>query len=462
MTTRPGDLVLDPTCGSGTTAFVAEKWGRRWITCDTSRVALALARTRIMSASFPHYKLKNPANTEEGFHYNTVPHITLKDIANNKNIDAIWEKHEANLKPLRTTLGFDEDWQVPRDADSASSDSATTTSADLLRYNDLRRARQQEIDDAIRANASQEILYDQPLEDKSSARVAGPFTVESFSAYRFPSPHASNAEKNALQDQSRYITAAREQLKAAGIESAGSKKERISFSRIDPFAHPVISAVGHYLDRQEKPKEAAIAFGPPDASVGHAFLKQALIEATRLQHSLLVVCAFAFEPDFLENKQEQQKITVLCAKMHPDLSDPENPLLSKKGHSDNLFMIFGEPDIKQTTDSNGKVIVEILGVDTFNPLTSQITSSSTDEIACWFIDTNYTGECFFVRHAYFTGGKNPYKQLQKALKDDIGEEAWNSLHRNISRPFAKPATGRIAVKVINHYGDEVTKTFAIP
>ena len=178
-------------------------------------------------------------------------------------------------------------------------------------------------------------------------------------------------------------------------------------------------------------------------------------------HDLLIVCGFAFEPDFLEKTKEYGNLKVLPAKMHPDLADPQNPLRSKHGHSDNLFMVFGEPDIKQTTDQQGKVTVEILGVDVFNPLTNQVTSSTPDEIACWFIDTNYTGECFFVRHAYFTGENKPYKQLQKALNSNIGEEAWEALRSNKSRPFEKPDTGKIAVKVINHYGDEVTKTFSI-
>ena len=432
-------------------AFVAEKWGRRWITCDTSRVALALARARITNATFPNYKLVERDNPAAGFDYKTVPRITLKDIAYNEEIDKIWEEFEAELQPLRVKLGFAEDWQVPREQ----------SSPDLATYNQSRHKRQEKIDASISASATQEILYDKPHEEKGTVRVAGPFTVESFSAFRFPNMELSKSEKIAAEDESRYIVAVREKLKKAGIENS-RKAERIEFSRVEAFPDPVISAIGHYKDQQGREKKAAIAFGPRYASIGEAFLKKAAKKAVEGHgHDLLVVCGFAFEADFLEKKQQYGKLNILPAKMHLDLADPENPLRSQKGHSDNLFMVFGEPDIKQSTDNDGNVIVEIVGVDVFNPMTNEVTSCSPDEIACWFIDTNYTGDCFFVRQAYFTGGQDPYKQLKKALKNEINVEAWEALRGNVSCPFVKPETGKIAVKVINHYGDEVTKTFSI-
>ncbi len=462
MTTDPGDLVLDPTCGSGTTAFVAEKWGRRWITCDTSRVALALARPRIMSACFPHYELKNPKNTAEGFHYQSVPHITLKDIANNEAIDEIWEKYEADLKPLRVKLGWAEDWQVPRADENAAAQ-------DLVEYNRRRRKRQDEIDASISENATQEILYDKPREDKSVVRVAGPFTVESLLPFKLPAQEAvdSKAEQNALND-GRYLKALIEQLKKAGVENR-NKEERIVFSSIEPTADILIPAVGHFLDKQNSQKTAAISFGPQYSTVNESFLQEAAHKAINSfpnypkGFELLIICGFAFATDLFEQVKNYGKLKVLFAKMDATLADPEQHLTSQKGQSHNLFMVWGEPDIELNNDKNNPElkVVSIKGVDVFNPISNEVSSCSPEEIACWFIDTNYNGDCFFIRQAYFTGDKNPYKQLQKALNSNISSQAWETLRSNTSRPFLKPKTGRIAVKVINHYGDEVTKTFAV-
>ena len=174
---------------------------------------------------------------------------------------------------------------------------------------------------------------------------------------------------------------------------------------------------------------------------------------------VLVVCGFAFDPHVSEEAKRYGKLTVLVARVNPDLSMGDE--LLKKTGAGNLFMVFGEPDIKIGSDTDGNLTVEVLGVDVYDPTTGAIRSSATDDIACWFIDTDYNGESFFVRHAYFTGADEPYDKLKRALRAEIDEAAWSALYSTVSRPFAPAETGRIAVKVINHYGDEVLTVFTL-
>jgi adenine-specific DNA-methyltransferase len=196
-------------------------------------------------------------------------------------------------------------------------------------------------------------------------------------------------------------------------------------------------------------------------TVGPQQVKEAAKEAVQgVGFDVLVVCGFAFDPHVSEEAKRYGKLTVLVARMNPDLSMGDE--LLKKTGAGNLFMVFGEPDIAITTEgTDGNLTVEARGVDVYDPTTGQIRSSSTDDIACWFIDTDYNGESFFVRHAYFTGGDEPYEKLKRALRAEIDEGAWSTLYSTISRPFAPPETGKIAVKVINHYGDEVLKVFKV-
>jgi adenine-specific DNA-methyltransferase len=182
-------------------------------------------------------------------------------------------------------------------------------------------------------------------------------------------------------------------------------------------------------------------------------------EAARGNFDLLVVCGFAFDPHVAEEVKRYGKLTVLPTRMNPDLAMGDE--LLKKTGAGNLFMVFGEPDVDIAPQKDGKIVIEIKGVDVYDPTTGQIRSSSTDDIACWFIGTDYNGESFFVRHAYFTGAEDPYDKLKRALRADIDEAAWSSLYSTVSRPFHKPESGKIAVKVINHYGDEVLKVFAV-
>ncbi len=666
MTTDPGDLVLDPTCGSGTTAYVAEQWGRRWITIDTSRVALALARARIMGARYPYYLLADsPAGRQKeaeitgttppdtptygnirlGFVYERVPHITLKSIANNTEIDVIYEKWQpqvlqalADLNaalrghpiPYTVTTGGREghqvkfnapddatftmpsgevvkayelvEWEVPR---QAPDDWSPTAKQHLETFWQARIARQKEIDASIAAKAEFEYLYDKPYEDKTIVRVAGPFTVESLSPHRVLAvdendeligldvkPDRSNEEDN-------FVKVILENLRVSGVQQA-HKENKINFISLVPFPGQYICAEGQFeVDGEHKTtdrntKRAGIFIGPEFGTVSRADLVAAAREAGDNGFDVLIACAFNYDAHSAE-LDKLGRIPILKARMNADLHMANDLKNTGKG---NLFVIFGEPDIlvaseEWLVDSSGAMIapyeifklvsgvsslveinrfgsqdlcsyatiscrreiwdyitnaagsninpcqhsggtsptanwristvswhcarfssgtrniadfirqakissqsrfrelverlhreqknakctskisiqsplttthysqITIYGVDVFHPQSGEVRSSNTDEIACWFIDTDYNEESFFVRHAYFLGAGDPYKSLKTTLKAEIDEEAWSTLYSDTSRPFPKPKSGRIAVKVINHLGDEVMKVFSI-
>jgi adenine-specific DNA-methyltransferase len=480
LSTDPGDLVLDPTCGSGTTAYVAEQWGRRWITMDTSRVALALARTRLMSARFPYYKLADPAGADikRGFEYKTVPHITLKSIANNEEIDEIHARWQEKLEPLRAeinTLAGEqwEEWEVPRPggADTpvcpdqkpaGKSACATDLQGLLTRWWDLRRQRQAEIDASIARRADTEVLYDQPTEDRKRIRVTGPFTVESLSPHRVLSTDeelpASEQEGHATTGPGQFETMILENLKTAGVQNT-VKQERLKFDFLDPYAGLYLHATGEYTEADGTSRRVAVCIGPEHGTVGPQLVKEAAKEAVQgVGFDTLIVCGFAFDPHVDLEKTRYGKLVVLPTRMNPDLSMGKD--LLKKTGAGNLFMIFGEPDLEVQREG-GQIEVSLRGVDVYDPTTGEIRSHTTEDIACWFVDTNYNGESFFVRQAYFTGGDAPYDKLKRALRAEIDEAAWSSLYRTTSRPFPVPETGKIAVKVINHYGDEVLKVYEV-
>jgi adenine-specific DNA-methyltransferase len=448
MTTDPGDLVLDPTCGSGTAAYVAEQWGRRWITIDTSRVALALARTRLMAARYPYYLLldsaeglrkeaeitgrippdhRTDADIRRGFVYRRVSHITLKSIANN-----------AEIKDGVNRAG---------------------------------------VDAAVMVRAETELLYDLPYEDSKRIRVSGPFTVESLSPHRVL---ATDEERPVSETRTcegtggpPFETTILENLKRAGVQNT-FKNERLVFERIEPFAGTWIHAQGFYTDKLGSSKRVAISIGPEHGTVGPEQLKEAAKESIKgVGFDTLIVCGFAFDPHVYETAKQIEpdaragdalkaaepgaqygRLPVLLTRMNPDLLNDD---LLKKTGAGNLFMVFGEPEIKLDPEKDGKWTVTLKGLDVYDPTTGAVRNSSTDDIACWFIDTDYNGESFFVRHAYFTGAGEPYEKLQRALRAEIDEAAWATLYSTKSRPFDPPKSGKIAIKVINHYGDEVLK-----
>ena len=493
MTTDPGDLVLDPTCGSGTTAYVAEQWGRRWITIDTSRVALTLARTRLMAGRFPYYLLADspdgrkkeaeitgtpvPAGTgaaggdiRRGFIYERVPHVTLKSIANNEEIDAIHAKWEKDLGPIFASLNKAlkkkwQEWEVPREPGEDWPKDAVKL---LKEWWEKRQARQKEIDASIARRADTEILYDRPYEDKKTVRVTGPFTVESLSPHRTISveekreraevgiPEVGVKVKALGPDDFGHMIL--ENLRTAGVQNT-FKGERLKFDTLEPFSGQWIHGKGEYTEAGGKVCRAAICIGPEHGTVGSALVKEAAKEAVQgVGFDVLIVCGFAFDPHVSEESKRYGKLVVLSCRMNPDLAMGD---LLKKTGAGNLFMVFGEPDVEVKKTKDGQVTAEIRGLDVYDPTTGEIRSSSTDDIACWFIDTNYNGESFFVRHAYFTGADEPYERLKRALRAEIDEAAWSALYSTKSRPFPKPETGKIAVKVINHYGDEVLKVYEV-
>ncbi len=531
MTTDPGDLVLDPTCGSGTTAYVAEQWGRRWITIDTSRVALALARARIMGARYPYYLLTDSregqlkeaevtrsapselptyGHINQGFVYQRVPHITLKSIANNSEIDTIYEERqpavEAALADLnralsghqtpfqvdsggrrgdtvrfdaieeRVTLPSGEEvpaselleWEVPREAPD---DWPARAKQPLEQFWQARIERQREIDASIAARADSELLYDKPYEDKKKVRVAGPFTVESLNPHRMveASPASRTPPSSEVQDHRGeyhvegppaisgydFFGIMVEQLRIAGVQQK-DKASKIEFESLEGYPGTLICAEGHYQEG-DKLRRAAILIGPEHGTVSRADLIEAAREAADCRFDVLIACAFSFDAQTTEFNR-LGKLPVLKARMNADLHMSTDLKNTKHG---NLFVIFGEPDIEVLDAPDNQIRVKIRGIDIFDPRTAEVRSSEPDDLACWFVDTDYNMESFFVRHAYFLGANDPYKNLKRTLKAEIDEEAWLSLKSDTSRPFPKPRSGRIAVKAINHLGDEVMKVIHI-
>ena len=488
MTTDPGDLVLDPTCGSGTTAYVAEQWGRRWITLDTSRVALALARARVMGARYPYYLLSDSregqvkeaeierrtasesptyGDIRQGFVYERVPHITLRSIANNAEIDVIWEEYQQNLEPLRKelnrALGVSwEEWEIPRYPDDDWAEHATGLHSDWW---ESRIARQEAIDASIASKADYEYLYDRPYEDRSKVRVAGPFTVESVSPHRVLAVDENDDfvgisdTKGAAGETIDFVQIILENLRTSGVQQA-HKEDRITFTSLMPWPGRLVCAEGRYMEGGEDDgiqRRAAIFIGPEFGTVSRADLVGAAREAADGGFDVLVSCAFNYEAHTTEF-ESLGRVPVLKARMNADLHMADDLKNTGKG---NLFVIFGEPDIDVLAADDDQIVVRVNGVDVFDPNSGEVRSDGPDGIACWFIDTNYNEESFFVRQAYFLGAGDPYKSLKTTLKAEIDADAWATLNRDTSRPFDKPESGRIAVKVINHLGDEVMKVFRV-
>jgi adenine-specific DNA-methyltransferase len=391
MTTDPGDVVLDPTCGSGTTAYVAEEWGRRWITIDTSRVALTLARTRLMAARYPYYLLTDSPegagkeaeltgvasatnqfthDVRKGFVYTRVPHITLKSIAQNPDIKEGMSR--------------------------------------------------QEIDAAIARHAETELLVDQPYEDRKRVRVSGPFTVESLSPHRaLDEDEERPAGEQVDVEAGSFVETILANLRKAGVQNT-KREERLTFDWLEAYAGEWVNAEGEYTDADGASKRVAVAIGPEHGTVGPALVREAAKEAVKGRgFDILVVCGFAFDAHVSETAKEFGKLIVLPARMNPDLAMGDE--LLKKTGAGNLFMVFGEPDLTIKHEDD-QVVVELRGVDVYDPTTGEVRSSSTDDIACWFIDTDYDEESFFVRHAYFTGADDPYDKLRRALRADIDKQ----------------------------------------
>jgi adenine-specific DNA-methyltransferase len=403
-------------------------------------------------------------NVRHGFVYERLPHITLKSIANNAEIDVIWDRWQVELEPLREKLNAAlkknwQEWEIPRDANQEWPDSTKKLHGAWL---EARIARKEEIDASISAKAEFEYLYDKPYEDKRKVRVAGPFTVESLSPHRVLGVDENDELIDGLKEDGAEYGGKKsfpemilENLKIAGVQQA-HKEDRITFTALTPWPGDLVCAEGRYMERETE-KRAAIFIGPEFGTVLRADLVAAAREAGDAGFDVLIACAFNYEAHTTEfNKLG--RIPVLKARMNADLHMAEDLKATGKG---NLFVIFGEPDIDLINEKDGKLQVKVNGVDVFKPQTGEVISDNADGIACWLIDSDYNEESFFVRHAYFLGANDPYSALKTTLKAEIDPEAWATLHSDTSRPFDKPAKGRIAVKVINHLGDEVMKVFKV-
>jgi len=417
MTTDPGDLILDPTCGGGTTAYCAEKWGRRWITIDTSRVALMLARENLMSAKMPYYFLADShegrlqearlsgqpipsdmpparADVSKGFVLERVPRISLKSIASNSDI-----------------------------VDGMTGE---------------------EIDAAIRRHADTTYFVDRPLVDKSAVRVSGPFTVESLAPAEATSLDGDHGPVAANSGQGDFVSLVIDNIRTSGIVN-GEKGGRTQFVSVDRFPGEYVNAVGISQDGHR----FAFSVGPKEGTVGPGYMRAAAREAiSSALAETLAVCGFAFET--AAQTERMGTVLVLKVRMNQDLQLGD---LLKKSKGATLFRVYGEPDVRVHQDNN-EYTVQVYGMDVYDPAKRDIRPAGIDRIQAWFLDTNYDGERFIVRHVYFLGDQDVFDDLKRALKGEIDEAGWQSVYSDVSRPFPGPNTGKIAVKVITVYGDE--------
>jgi len=462
----------------------------------------------------PPCEVPTHGHIRHGFVYERVPYIMLSDISNNAEIDVIWEQFQEKMEPLRKEIneraGLDlEGWQIHREPGTPWPEKAhdqherfqsvttdTTKQKAVNRINkilgrsytidtlpphpvdpwdderlidlhrqwwDLRIARQKEIDASIAANADSEYLYDKPYEDKKKVRVAGPFTVESLAPHRTLGVDENGDVMDTVADARKgyggqdFPSLILDALRKAGVQQI-HKDDRITFDTLDVWPGRYVCAVGTYTEEAtNQQRRAGIFIGPEFGSVSRPDLVAAAREASDAGLDALIACAFSYGAHATEFEQ-LGRVRVLKAKMNADLHMATD--LANTG-AGNLFVIFGEPDIDILEAEDDQIQVKINGVDVFDPSIGEVRSDSTDGIACWFVDTDYNEESFFVRHAYFLGAGDPYKSLKTTLKAEIDEEAWASLYSATSRPFTLPASGRIAVKVINHLGDEVMKVFRV-
>ena len=492
MSTDPGDLVFDPTCGSGTTAYVAEQWGRRWITCDTSRVAVTLAQQRLMTASFDYYELAHPdEGVGSGFNYKMVPHITLRSIVNNPDIDGIWKNHQEKLEALRTEMNAAlgeswEEWEVPRDSDDSWSGEIKEVHHQWWEH---RLNRQKTIDDAIARHAPQETLYDQPQVDNGKRRVTGPFSVEAV-----PAPSVRpivvdsgegivDSEEPLSTNHYRPSTALsrsgetlrqsdwRDELMKTGIRAKAGQYVR--FARLEPLPgcrH--LHADGETLPNDDGPssiregaatsaRRVVVSFGPDHAPLEQRQVAQALEEAHDLvpRPKVIVFAAFQFDPEAAKDIDETNwpGIALLKAQMNADLLTDD---LKKKRASNQSFWLIGQPDVLlhqiRKGHNIGKWQVYVRGFDYYNTKTGNIESGGEDKIAMWMLDTDYDGRSLYPRQVFFpmAGSRDGWNRLARNLKAEIDEDLIEAYQGTVSLPFEEGENRRIAVKIVDDRGIE--------
>ena len=498
MTTDPGDLVLDPTCGSGTTAYVAEKWGRRWITCDTSRVAITLAKQRLMTASFDYFALRYPhEGLRGGFIYKTVPHVTLKSIANNAEIDAIYERLHPGIESALTALnaalhdhapatpfpvtegarkgqklalgrkGQDlHEWEVPFDLPA---DWAAELQAPLAAFHTARQKMQAEMDRSIAANADNETLYDQPERDKAKLRVCGPFTVE---AVPFPTvlsleelpAQAGQAPGPDLADMSLARSghtsrqhAWRDELLKTGIRGKGGQMLRFAELEVLPGTTSVHASGS--LDTGER---VVVSFGPEHGALEQRQVERALNEAGELfpRPKMIVFCAFAFDPEAAKDIDALKGITALKAQMNTDLLTED---LKKARSSNQSFWLMGQPDVLLTALPDGLWQVEVNGFDYFDTAKGELVSGGKAKIAAWQLDTDYDGRSLFPHQVFFpmAGKDEGWMKLKKDIRAELDADLLQAFTGTVSLPFAAGDNRMVAVKIVDDRGIESLKVMRL-
>lgn len=468
MTTDPGDVVLDLTCGSGTTAYIAEKWGRRWITCDTSRVAVTLAKQRLMTASFDYYELRYPhEGLRGGFIYKTVPHVTLKSIANNPDIDRLYDElHpaiESALANLNKAAGQTyQEWEVPFDCPEDWSAAAKKA---FEVFHAARQAMQKAMDRSIADNADQEILYDQPAIAKDKLRIAGPFSVEAV-----PAPTVLALAEGAEQAQSADaadITVARsgetnrqttwrDELLRTGIRGKGGQK--LEFADLETLpGTKYLHASGTLKDSGER---VVVSFGPEHALLEQRQVSLALTEAEKLRPSpkYVIFCAFDFDPEAAKDIDEViwPGVTLLKAKMNNDLLTED---LKKARSSNQSFWLMGQPDVVVRQQKDGLYVVEVNGFDYFDTKTGELKSGGKKNIAMWLLDTNYNERSLFPSQVFFpmAGDKDGWGKLKKTIRAELDEAKLEQFRGTVSLPFEAGDNQKVAVKIVDDRGIESLK-----
>jgi adenine-specific DNA-methyltransferase len=467
MTTDPGDLVLDPTCGSGTTAFVAEKWGRRWITCDTSRVAVTLAKQRLMTASYDYYELKYPhEGLRGGFIYKTVPHVTLKSIANNPEIDTIYEvMHpaiEQALAALRQAQGTDmQEWDVPFDFPSDWPDKARKPFDD---FHAARQAMQKKMDASIAAHADQETLYDQPAISKNKLRITGPFSVE---AVPFPTVLSLDEAQQpteadvsiARSGESHRQHSWRDELLKTGIRGKGG--QMLKFTSLETL--PGTTCLHCTGTEAETGERVVVSFGPEHGALEQRQVEHALREAGELfpLPKMIVFCAFTFDPEAAKDIDNLKGITALKAQMNTDLLTDD---LKKNRASNQSFWLMGQPDVDVRQRKDGLFEVEVNGFDYFNTKTGELEGGGKSKIAVWLLDTDYDERSLLPRQVFFpmAGKGEGWEKLKKNIRAELDDSKLAQFHGTVSLPFEAGENRKIAVKIVDDRGIESLKVIGLP
>jgi len=461
MTTDPGDLVLDPTCGSGTTAVCAEGLGRRWVTCDTSRVAVAIARQRIMTAKFDYYQLLDPARGPSGgFAYGEFSYVTLKSIAMNSEIDRIHGEYEKAIADsflkLNTETGLAlQEWEVPPDGDKDWSRKAREAHARLLA---VKREMFQKIEHSIRLKADKEALYDCPKKTANVVRVSGPFTVEAIPlpTAEDPSQLAPDLDRTEHKGEQRrgedYFSTMISLLRQQGsLVFPGSREMKVQ--SVKPLNLGLLHAEGE-TERNGETLRIAFSFGPQHGPVTSLQVREAVPTAKVNAFDVLVFAGFGFDPEAqaLLQKTPVEKLEILFASISPEVLVGD---LLKTTRASQLFAVFGQPDVEVKVSSGEKYTAELRGVDIYDPVVGKVFSSQGREAAAWFLDTDYDGMTFHICQAFFPGGKKAWAALQKALRTRIDHKAFQTMRGVVSFPFALGEHKRIAVKVIDFRGNEI-------